>query len=649
MTDPPPSLGRRVPSLSQLHNLEDMVGSSLASAIDTLTLDADSTENGVANALGRNVSTAPPNSAPATETAYGTWQTLLKFAQDLESRALILLNVESVLVEGLCSECLAFGSLKYLETEFQQTFGVVFLAYQDLRSAEAAFRSLGERLSNGTCTVAVHYCVSLDAAVSPKEHTLLVRNVPGTVRDEEVRHLFACYGQLRSLQKEMAVVAPMEASSPPSTYTIVFFSSEDAKRAAFELSTSLPWHPSLKVEFAKQSEHDERSSRQLFALLINWRKEVTLRMSPSSAYSSSGPPPELSKSSSAYSPMQVHHASAGGQYLRTSMVPSNGGRGGSLCASPMDNSPEQMMYPARSPITGPGFFGPQNVNGHYLHRIDGGQPTERSGEQAGNHQFRHSTHPQSALFADAPSFGSIAEAPPNLHSLPPHQMTSHMGFTRVQCFPSPHHIPPQPSHTPVFANSLAPHEMGGGTHRHVRPGPTAGSGGGGGGDGDFSLSMEAVMQGLDRRTTLMIRNIPNKYSQTAVLQEINEQFFGTFDFFYLPIDFKNKCNVGYAFINFIEYRDIVPFFCKYNGRRWNNFNSEKVCAITYARIQGKAAMICRFQNSSLMEKDGEYRPLLFQSSGSQRGKPEQFPPAPPKQHRNIQPGAGTRRGASNFP
>ena len=102
MTDPPPSLGRRVPSLSQLHNLEDMVGSSLASAIDTLTLDADSTENGVANALGRNVSTAPPNSAPATETAYGTWQTLLKFAQDLESRALILLNVESVLVEGAC-------------------------------------------------------------------------------------------------------------------------------------------------------------------------------------------------------------------------------------------------------------------------------------------------------------------------------------------------------------------------------------------------------------------------------------------------------------------------------------------------------------------------------------------------------------------
>lgn len=124
---------------------------------------------------------------------------------------------------------------------------------------------------------------------------------------------------------------------------------------------------------------------------------------------------------------------------------------------------------------------------------------------------------------------------------------------------------------------------------------------------------------------MQVRNIPNKYNQQMLLDEVNAHHEGTYDFFYLPIDFKNRCNVGYCFINFLEPHFIAPFVRTFNGQRWKSFNSEKVCAISFARIQGKQAMIARFQNSSLLEKDDEYRPLLFHSCGPDRGKPEPFP------------------------
>eukprot|EP00698_Gefionella_okellyi_P010981 TRINITY_DN287_c0_g1_i2.p1 TRINITY_DN287_c0_g1~~TRINITY_DN287_c0_g1_i2.p1 ORF type:complete len:680 (-),score=166.96 TRINITY_DN287_c0_g1_i2:351-2390(-) len=117
----------------------------------------------------------------------------------------------------------------------------------------------------------------------------------------------------------------------------------------------------------------------------------------------------------------------------------------------------------------------------------------------------------------------------------------------------------------------------------------------------------------DSRTTLMIRNIPNKYTQKMLLQAIDEHHKGCYDFFYLPIDFKNKCNVGYAFINFIHPSYVLNFYLHFNNKKWDKFNSEKVCEITYARIQGKGLLVAHFQNSSLLSEDKKCRPILFRS------------------------------------
>lgn len=141
----------------------------------------------------------------------------------------------------------------------------------------------------------------------------------------------------------------------------------------------------------------------------------------------------------------------------------------------------------------------------------------------------------------------------------------------------------------------------------------------------YELKIDRILRGEDNRTTLMIKNIPNKYTSKMLLATIDEQHRGMYDFIYLPIDFKNKCNVGYAFINMVNPLHVVSFHQTFEGKKWEKFNSEKVATLAYARIQGKTALIAHFQNSSLMNEDKRCRPILFHTVGPNAGDQEPFP------------------------
>ena len=60
--------------------------------------------------------------------------------------------------------------------------------------------------------------------------------------------------------------------------------------------------------------------------------------------------------------------------------------------------------------------------------------------------------------------------------------------------------------------------------------------------------------------------------------------------------------MGYAFLNFLNSKSVREFFMKSNGSKWERFNSEKVCKVNYARIQGKEGLIKHFKNSSVMNQ-----------------------------------------------
>lgn len=113
-------------------------------------------------------------------------------------------------------------------------------------------------------------------------------------------------------------------------------------------------------------------------------------------------------------------------------------------------------------------------------------------------------------------------------------------------------------------------------------------------------------------TTVMMRNLPNKYTQSFLLSDINEAgFIGTFDFLYLPIDTETNANKGYAFVNFSEPGFAWMFKQGFEGRRMPRFNSVKVVFVSAATLQGFDANFAHYSTSRVNRGDPACRPLFL--------------------------------------
>ena len=106
-----------------------------------------------------------------------------------------------------------------------------------------------------------------------------------------------------------------------------------------------------------------------------------------------------------------------------------------------------------------------------------------------------------------------------------------------------------------------------------------------------TIHLDNVLKLKDKRTTIMIRHIPNKYTIELLMQEINSNFEGKYDVLYLPMDFLHNSNLGFAFINFIDPMHLIFFYDEFIERKWNLFNSGKRCQLVYGKLQGKNELL----------------------------------------------------------
>ena len=128
----------------------------------------------------------------------------------------------------------------------------------------------------------------------------------------------------------------------------------------------------------------------------------------------------------------------------------------------------------------------------------------------------------------------------------------------------------------------------------------------------FSINIDNILKGIDTRTTVMIRHIPNKYSYQNILDEINVVCKDKYDFFYLPLDSENNCNLGYSFINFIHPLHIIYFYSIFKSRKWFYYNSYKECDLTYAKYQGKYELTNNIEKNMGKEIDKGKKPMIFE-------------------------------------
>jgi len=112
----------------------------------------------------------------------------------------------------------------------------------------------------------------------------------------------------------------------------------------------------------------------------------------------------------------------------------------------------------------------------------------------------------------------------------------------------------------------------------------------------------------DARTTVMLRNLPTDYTREMLMDLLEREGFGcAYTFLYLPIDFKKKNALGYAFVDLATAQTVSDFWRKFDG-------FADVCAVSWCEPhQGLQAHIERYRNSSVMHDSvpDENKPVLM--------------------------------------
>ena len=100
----------------------------------------------------------------------------------------------------------------------------------------------------------------------------------------------------------------------------------------------------------------------------------------------------------------------------------------------------------------------------------------------------------------------------------------------------------------------------------------------------YTILPDQVMQGEDKRTSLIIKNIPKNVKKKEIRNMIEK--YGNINFLAVSKD-KNIENCIVAYLNVINYKSIVPIFMGLRKQSFSYLGKTFNIEIYYSKVQGK--------------------------------------------------------------
>ena len=104
----------------------------------------------------------------------------------------------------------------------------------------------------------------------------------------------------------------------------------------------------------------------------------------------------------------------------------------------------------------------------------------------------------------------------------------------------------------------------------------------------YKISPEKIIKSEDKRTSIIIQNLPKEMNKESLKKLLENT--GNINYIYLPFDKIKNRNSGYAFINMVNYKNIINLYKKCNGIFLKGYHMKLPLLLSYSHIQGKEKM-----------------------------------------------------------